>query len=100
MSPVAAIGITMAAVFCAVRLLEAPANPATTIRILVSVVAVGVLLFARQHTMLQRATAFVALEALGGFIAFTYVDVPFIMSHQAQIGHLAITLYRDVHQAR
>ena len=100
MSPVAAIGITLAAVFTAIRLLEAPTHPATTIRILMSVIAVGVLIFARRHTMLQRATAFVALEALGGFIAFTYVDLPFIMSHQSQIGHLALALYRDIRQAR
>jgi len=86
----------MACVFVAIRFLEAPTNPAASIRALFAVAAIGYVLFARQKTLVQRATVFVALEALGGFVAFTYIDVPFVVSHQAQIGDLAITLYRGI----
>lgn len=90
----------VAVLFLACRILESPANPATTFRIVMSVLALGFVLFARRTSLVRRATVFVALEALGGFVAFAYVDVPFIVSHQAQIGAVAATVYDGINRSR
>jgi len=55
---------------------------------------------ARQQSLLRRATLFIALEAIGGIVAFAYVDVPFVVNHEQQIGGLAVTIYSDLHPSR
>jgi hypothetical protein len=97
LGPAAVLLCVPAIAFVVVRLIESPGNPATAFRILMSALAIGFVLFARHKSMMQRATVFVALEALGGFFAFAYVDVPFVVSHQSQIGALAISLYDGMH---
>jgi 4-amino-4-deoxy-L-arabinose transferase-like glycosyltransferase len=94
---VAAVGCAVAFGLVSVRFLEAPENPATYLRLLVSIVAVASVVIARRQSLLRRATIFVALEALGGLLAFTYVDLPFVLGHQHQIDQLALLIYQTLH---
>jgi hypothetical protein len=96
-SPAAIVLITIASIFAGLRLFEDPASPATAFRILMSGMAIGFVIFARRKSIMQRAAVFVGLEALGGLIAFFYVDVPFVLGHKVQIGALAVFLYRGMH---
>lgn len=88
----ALIACAIALTLVTVRLFEAPHNPATYIRLCVSLAAVACVVLARQRSLLQRAVIFVGLESLGGVIAFAFVDVPFVMGHQQQIGQIALAL--------
>jgi hypothetical protein len=106
-APSAARNYTTTAMFFAlalapagVRLFEDPGNPATIIRVLVGAIAVTVVLLARHQSLLRRATLFIALEAIGGLVAFAYVDVPFVVNHQQQIGGIAVAIYSDLHPSR
>ena len=90
--------VAVAAVFVVVRLFEDPASPATLLRVVVSLIAVGFVLLARRQSLLRKATNFFTLEALGGVIAFAYVDVPFVVNHQEQIGRLAVAIATQLHQ--
>jgi hypothetical protein len=93
---VAALGCALALGFVGIRFLEAPDNPATLLRVLISIAAVTCVFIARRQSLLRRATLFVVLEALGGIVAFTYVDVPFVVGHQRQIGLLALSIYHQL----
>lgn len=95
---VAAAGCALALGFVAIRYFEDPANPATIFRIIVSLIAIACVVVARRQSLLHRATLFFGLEALGGLIAFAYVDVPFVLAHQHQIDTLAIAIYTIIHQ--
>ena len=90
----ALIACGIAVTLVTMRLFEAPYNPATYIRLCVSLAAIGCVVLARQRSVVQRAVIFVALDGLGGVIAFAFVDVPFVIGHQEQIGHLALALAR------
>jgi hypothetical protein len=95
-----ALFVAMALGPASIRLFEDPGNPATIIRLLVGAIALTVVLLARQQSLLRRATLFIALEAIGGIVAFAYVDVPFVVNHEQQIGGLAVTIYSDLHPSR
>jgi hypothetical protein len=89
--------VAMAVLFVSVRVLEDPANPATFFRVLVSGLAIACVYLARRQSLLRRATIFIALEAIGGLVAFTYIDVPFVVNHQEQIGRFALAVYTLIH---
>jgi len=93
----AAILVALALGLVAVRFFEDPGNPATILRMFVSLVAASFVILAHRQSLLRRATIFVALEGLGGLIAFTYVDVPFVVGHQRQIADFALTIYSRIH---
>lgn len=95
-----ALFVALALAPASIRLFEDPANPATIIRVLVGAIAVTVVLLARHQSLLRRATLFIALEAIGGLVAFAYVDVPFVVNHQQQIGGIAVAIYSDLHPSR
>jgi hypothetical protein len=96
LSPAAVVLCCLAILIVAFRIFESPANPATAFRVLMSVLALGFVLFARQRSMMQRAGMFVCLEALGGVVAFAYIDAPFVVSHQPQINALVLSLYHGI----
>jgi hypothetical protein len=89
--------LAIALLFVGVRAFEDPASPATFFRIGVSAIAIGFVFLARRQSLLHKATIFFALEALGGIVSFLYIDVPFVVHHQAQIGHLAVSIYASLH---
>ncbi len=89
--------VSSAALFASVRLFEDPTNPATLARAFASALAIACVFFARRQSLLNRAAIFVALESVGGVVAFAFVDVPFIENHQEQIGRLALALYTVIH---
>jgi hypothetical protein len=86
-----AILVALALGFAGVRFLEAPGNPATLLRMFVSLIAAGFVIIAHRQSLLRRATIFVALEGIGGLIAFTYVG------HQRQISDFALAVYDHIH---
>lgn len=89
--------VASAAVFASVRLFEDPSNPATLARALASALAIACVCLARRQSLLNRAAIFVALESIGGVVAFAFVDVPFIEHHREQIGGLALAVYTAIH---
>ena len=89
--------VASAALFASVRFFEDPTNPATLARALASALAIACVCLARRQPLLNRAAIFVALESIGGVVAFAFVDVPFIENHREQIGQLALTVYTVMH---
>jgi hypothetical protein len=89
--------VAIASCLAATRALEDPGNPATLFRMAVSLVAIAFVVLARRQSLLRKATIFFALEAVGGVVSFAYIDVPFVMHHQAQIHHIALLLYAGLH---
>jgi hypothetical protein len=89
--------IAIAFVFATARALEDPGNPATFFRMAVSLLAIAFVVLARRQSLLHKATIFFALEALGAVVTFAYIDVPFVVHHQAQIHHFALVLYAGLH---
>jgi hypothetical protein len=89
--------VAIASCFAVARAMEDPGNPATLLRIVFSLAAIAFVLLARRQSLLHKATIFFAFEAVGAVVAFAYIDVPFVMHHQAQIHHLALTVYAGLH---
>lgn len=61
-----------------------------------SALAIGFLCFSSYKTIARRAMTVLAFEALVGLVAFVYVDVPFVLDHQRQIGFVAISISDSV----
>ncbi len=74
------------------RVGEIPGHPLALLRVLVSMVAIGFLAFGPVASFGRRAVAVVVLEAAFGIATFAFVDVPFVVDHQPQIGSFAAAL--------
>ena len=89
----AAFALVLVAIAATVaRIGEIPGHPLALLRVLVSIVAIGFLALGPSATFGRRAVAVVALEAVFGIATFTFVDVPFVVDHQPQIGSFTAAL--------
>ncbi len=67
--------------------------PNGLIRTVVSLGAVAAVYAARRQTFFKQAMYVLAVEAVGGSIAFALVDIPFVEGHHAQIESFAVGTY-------
>ena len=76
----------------AARIGEIPGHPLVLLRVLFSMVAIGFLALGPSASFGRRAVAVVALEGVFGIATFAFVDVPFVVDHQPQIGSFTAAL--------
>ena len=74
-------------VFACARIAEAPRSGFTWLRVVISIVSIGIVVFAKRRDMAKRVLLAFALESASGLAIFAYVDVPFVTSHDRQIAN-------------
>ena len=85
--------------FACARIYEAPHSALTWLRASVSLLALGIVVFAKNRTIAQRVVLAFVLESASGIAIFLYVDLPFVTSHAPQIaGCVAASYARLTHR--
>lgn len=88
--------IVIALATLAGRALEISASPIAFVRIVISALVVGLIIFAPLRTLARRTVVLIALEVVYGTAAFAFVDAPLVVEHRGQIGSIAIAIAERV----
>ena len=86
------LSIGLALGLVAWRATETTSSWFESVRLLISLGAIGFICFAPFQSVMKRALTVVALEAFAGIVIFAFVDAPVVLQHRSQIVAYTISL--------